>query len=188
VEALLDACSISYFFQAGQKELIEHLASVVRVHVVEQVFDELERETTWGAGFKKLFDGLVERGRCEVHALAPGTEEAMLFNRLRAGAKSGSPKDQGERASIALAVHHADLVFVTEDRGALHLALRELPGFPCRVTRTAGWLRAMAERGARLDSNALMEWAKKVPGQPALPHWWQSWVGEQAGKGRPSHH
>jgi hypothetical protein len=48
VDALLDACSVSYFFQAGQKELIRRAARVVRVHFVEQVVEELKAEKTWG--------------------------------------------------------------------------------------------------------------------------------------------
>jgi hypothetical protein len=184
VEALLDACTVSYFFQSGQKELLRHAAGVMQLHLVKQVVEELEKEKTWGPGFKKLFEDLSDGGLCEIHSLMLGSEEARLFNALRKDRTS--TKDLGERASIALAAHRPDLVFVTEDFGAVRLALVHLPGFPSRVTRTAGWLRALAERGVKFDRGALARWAActwarpRKNEEPAVPYWWNSWVDAQA--------
>lgn len=184
MEPLLDACTISYLFAAGQKEFIREAAAISRIHTVLQVTEELEKETQWGAGFKKLKDELAANERWVVHELIFPTPEHRLFNQLRQGIPQHGrlrlghgklkEKDQGELASIALAASQPDLVFVTEDRGAMHWAIDELPGFPGRVLRTAAWLRAVRERGGNFDVGGLERWSKVVP-RP-LPSWWNDWM------------
>lgn len=175
MDALLDACSVSYLFQAGQKGFIESATQVCRVHLAEDVLFELSKETTWGKGCEKLFGNLRERGLVDVHSLLLGSDEATLFNRLRSSRpRRVAAKDQGELASIALAVHRPNLVLVTEDHGAMRWALDQIPGFPCRVSRTAGWIRAVVERGVRATAVGLGAWASLVPGP--LPEWWAGWV------------
>lgn len=181
MEALLDACAVSYLFQAGQKEFIRGAAHVSRIHFVLEVVEELKKETTWGKGFEKLLAELSASGHCEVHELLVGSPEQRYFNSLRAN--STSPKDQGEHASIALAVYRPDLVFVSEDDGAIRRAVVELPGFPARVTRTAAWLRFVDEQGGKLDRDGLARWTtlmmekEKKAKKPVLPRWWASWLG-----------
>lgn len=175
MDALLDACSVSYFFQAGQKAFIERAAAVCRIHLMDSVLEELAKETSWGAGCVKLIRALEANAQAEVHSMLLGTEEAALFNRLRTiRPRKISTRDQGELASIALAVHRPELVLVTEDHGALRWALDEIPGFPCRVTRTAAWIRAVVGHGASLQGVSLPAWAAKAP--PPLPVWWAEWL------------
>jgi len=174
MEPLLDACTISYLFNAGQKEFLRKATTVSRIHTVLEVVVELERSTAFGDGFRKLKDDLVAGGQWVVHELIPGTPEQQLFNHLRGERGKFSGKDQGELASIAWAFFQTNLVFVTEDQGAVRWAIDDLPGFPCRVVRTAAWLRALGERGADLSAKGLGSWAHQVP--PPLPYWWADWM------------
>jgi hypothetical protein len=175
MEPLLDACTISYLFAACQKEFLREAAAASRIHTVLDVVVELERAKGFGDGFRKLKDDLVAAGQWVVHELIIGTPEHQLFQQLRRTKGKLLIEDQGELASIALAAFHPDLVFVTEDRQAMRWAIDELPDFPCRIVRSAAWLRAVRERGGNLDVGGLERWAKVVQPQP-LPSWWNDWM------------
>ncbi len=174
MEALFDACAVSYLFQAGQKEFLRVAAAISRIHFVAEVANELEKERSWGDGFKKLKDELVTAGHCEVHELIVDTPEATLYKEMQRTRTQITNKDKGELASIALAAFHPHLVFVTEDWGAIKLAIQELPELPARVVRTAAWLRSVRQQGAMLDQDGLERWAQKRTGQ--LPRWWNDWL------------
>jgi hypothetical protein len=88
---------------------------------------------------------------------------------------TGSLKDLGELASIAVAVEDASLVFVCNDHNAVWIALRELfqPGE--HVVRFSTFLRR-AHDNVGLRRSVVEKLAKLAQLAHAPPTWWTDWL------------
>lgn len=92
------------------------------------------------------------------------TPAAARYAELRRGRTTAN--DAGEAASVALAAFDEGLVFVTTDRDAAWLGLREVGG---RVCGLAWFLRSLVEAGALAlpAATAVLE-KDRAP----APSWW----------------
>ncbi len=84
-------------------------------------------------------------------------------------------KDQGEAASIAIAVSDPRLLFVTGDKTAVLWALNELFHTGERVMRVPIFVRTLFDRGA-LDVHTVRGVAERAASHGAAPSWWARWV------------
>jgi hypothetical protein len=105
----------------------------------------------------------------DVPVLSPAGRRYAAFRSGRATAN-----DAGEAASVALAATEHGFVFVTAEKGAAWLGVRE--AYP-RSTVLHWFLRALVEHGAMLATVAGdIANAERTP----APAWWQAWLDEQA--------
>jgi hypothetical protein len=168
VSYLLDAMIVSYFFQAGRKEELGTAAKQVPMALVDEVRRELEKEKSWGAGFKKWLG----TSNVEVRSIVVGTPPAETLKQLVPAGTSG--KDVGERASIALAAHDPSLTFVTHDKGGMWIALREIWRPGDRILGLVPFLRRLFEEGALTDP-LVLDTIMKFVDASHRPTWWASW-------------
>lgn len=165
---LLDTMIVSYFLQAGRKDELARAAKRCSVALVEEVRRELEVDKKHGGSAFKTWLG---SSNIAVRSLAVGGAAANTYSALRI-TKAG----EGERASIALAASDKTLTFVTHDRKALLLALRELwmPGE--RILSLQVFLRRLFEQGA-LDNPDVLDEIISIPKTllAQRPTWWASW-------------
>ena len=166
---LLDTMVVGFFQRAGRQADLAAAASVCPMAVVGEVRVELANGTEFGGGkFRNWFAG----SGIQVLDLVVGSPAQITLGNL-VGAIA-SVKNLGERASIALAASDSSLTFVTHDKGAMWLALREIwePGE--RILGVSVFLRRLFEQGTIRDVAVLDE----VIGQIAVAHrptWWAEW-------------
>ncbi|MBI4818388.1 MAG: hypothetical protein HY791_19135 [Deltaproteobacteria bacterium] len=166
---LLDANVLSYFLAFGHEELLlGDLAKVARIVIVEEVRDEVVRHPRYGAAFAER----LPRSPLEVEGLALGSSEAGLYAQLHPDPSRS--KDKGEHAAIAWAAHHADLVFVANDKNAMWLALAELHLPGGRLIGVRVFIRRMSELFGAFSRAAAVDIARASRGKE--PTWWAAWL------------
>ena len=157
---LLDANTVISFLKTGHKDALADLGTALNLCVVEEVKVEIDRRDPPG---KRWW----ERSRIDVRAIALGSPAHRTLVAL--GLPSGN--GLGERASIALAAHDPSLSFVTSDKNAMWIAVRELHGPALRYESFSGFLRYA--RAAALPWPVIDD-AYRESGLPQ-PTWWASW-------------
>ncbi|MBK9266097.1 MAG: hypothetical protein IPM54_40715 [Polyangiaceae bacterium] len=142
--------------------------------IVDDVLDELTQPrrhidplTNW----MKEADRVLRASAIEVIEIIANTNEDAIRTLLKASVGNG------EAASISVASHRLDLIFVTEDNKAVHgnaKLYRQLPGEVGRIMGLHAFLRVLVERDALAPAHAKTVATVR---DPALPHWWTSWFG-----------
>jgi hypothetical protein len=163
---LLDTQVVSYFLQARRETELAAAAAAVPCSIADEVRGELVDDPTRGT----LFERWLPTSSIEVMAIPLGSPADIVLTRLRTGivAKGG----RGERASIALAATHNDLVFAGMDKGGMWIALRELwtPGE--RLISLPVFLRRLVDAGALGGDTA--DAVVRRSNNP-FPTWWADW-------------
>ncbi len=165
---LLDTNIVSYFLQAQREKDLAAAAKRCSMAVVEEVLRELRDDPKRGGrAFERWFDA----SGIEVRAIQLGSEAHVVFQSLLS--QSASNKDLGERASIALASEDASLTFVSNDKNALLIALRELFAPGERALGVSVFLRRLFEARCMDDPRAL----DAVMRHTTIPEptWWATW-------------
>ncbi len=173
---LLDTNVVSYFLQAGRERELAGAARTIDLVIVDEVRRELVGDPTRGG---KAFERWLAGSNIAVRSIALGSPSAATLANLTSA--SVTPKDVGERASIALAMHESGLTLVTNDKGGSWLALRELwrPGET--ILGIGPFLRRIVDCGALADPNAVDAVMRHVQG--SRPSWWADWRASLAGPG-----
>jgi hypothetical protein len=173
---LLDACVLLRAQDAERLPELIAAGAQARMAVAREVYREVTSPATLKPAVRARAQAartLIDASPLEVIDLPLGSPEARLYAALRAG--RSTPNDAGEAASVALAATSAKLVFVTSDKAALWLGVRE--AHP-RVTVLPWFLRALVEAGAMgLPSAADIAKADAV----GVPVWWAAWCQGQPG-------
>lgn len=105
---LLDTMVVSYFAKADLLSDLSSVASKRPLAVVEEVRDELQSRSQFGAVIKKW----LPTSGVRIDSIQVGTPAATLLGRL---IKPGIAKGRGEAASIALAASNTELTFVSHE-------------------------------------------------------------------------
>jgi len=163
---LLDTNVVSYFLNTKRHDALRAVAGRVGLAIVDEVRVELEAHKTLGPFVKKW----LPRTKLEVRAIVVGSAEYECYLALKPN--SVTLKDNGERASIAVAATNPSFVFVASDKNALWLGLRELHEPGERILGVHVWLRRL-HADAALDLAALDDVAA-ASGVP-YPTWWTEW-------------
>jgi hypothetical protein len=167
VTHLLDTNVVSFFLQGSREKELAAAAKVVPLAIVGEVRDELLADTKrGGAAFTKW---LATSG-IEVKELLLGSPAANTLAQLTSGAATA--KDLGERASVALSLDEAGLIFVTHDKNGAWLALRETWSPGERLLGVAPFLRRLYEAKALTDATVLDDVI--IHAEPR-PSWWGAW-------------
>lgn len=168
---LLDTNVVSYFLNTKRHDALREVAGRVNLAILDEVRVELEAHKTLGPFVKKW----LPKTKLAVRAIVVGSVEYERYVALKPNAVT--LKDNGERASIAVAAANPSFVFVASDKNALWLALRELHEPGERILGLPVWLRRMRSEAA-LDAAALDDVAA-ASGVP-YPTWWTDWRQEIA--------
>jgi hypothetical protein len=166
---LLDANVVSYFFDVNAAQELAEAAARCPMAVVDEVRQELERKNLGGQSFKRWLPG----SNIQVRSIEVGSEPSTTFAQLLNPAKASS--DRGERASIALAAFDPSLTFVTNDKGALQIALRELWAPGERLLTLVVFLRRLFDQAALVDLAIVDEMIARAYRPSERPVWWASW-------------
>jgi hypothetical protein len=167
---LLDACVLLRAEDAGRLSELLAAASLVRCAVVREVYDEVTAPETRK---QKVLERArkakaeIDKSSIEVRNIPLLSDAATRMAAFRDGRTTAN--DAGEAASVALASTDTELVFVTAEKGAVWLGIRE--AYP-HTTVLPWFLRALVEGGA-------MPWTVadeivKADSTP-LPSWWAEW-------------
>lgn len=177
---LLDTNVLLDFQNSELLPSLVRAAQTLEMAVAEKVFDEVTLpkadDSSDLVGKKRRAAAALDGARITRIEILPGTREATLMQTLLAPLQTVREKDQGEAASIAIAVSNPSLLFVTGDKTAILWALNELFHTGERVMRVPIFVRTLFDRGA-LDANAARQVATKAASHGAIPSWWQSWLG-----------
>lgn len=134
---LLDANVLFDFQNSGALPALVDAAQTLDMAVAEGVYEEatLVRgdDSPDAVGKKRQAQAALKGARIARYDILPGTPEEALMQALLA-LRTVKKKDQGEAASVALAVSNPSLVFVTGDTTAVLWALNELYS----ITRASG--------------------------------------------------
>lgn len=165
---LLDANVVSYFLQAKRGIDLSAAAGRCKMALVEDVSTELEGDRLRGGA---PFRNWLRSSALAVRTIAVGSREHGTLNLLPSAT---STKGRGERASIALAAFDASLTFVTHDKNAMWIALRELWKEGERIIGPPVFLRRLFEQKALVDPQVLDD-VMSIVGTSHRPSWWADW-------------
>lgn len=164
---LLDTNIVSFFLQASRETELATASDISPMAIVGEVRDELRGDKNrGGANFTKWLAG----SRIAVTDILVGSGSATRLAQLVSD--TAMSRDLGERASIALASFDPTLIFVTHDKNAAWLALRELWAPGDRVLRVASFLRRLFQEKALTDAAVADDII--AYGEPR-PAWWAEW-------------
>jgi len=168
VTFLLDTMVVSYFLQAAREDELAAAAACCPMAIVDEVRQELENDSNRGG---RPFETWLATSGIEMHTIVVGSAESATLAQLLSVASPN--RSRGERASIAVAESDMSLTFVTNDRGALWIAIREfwMPGE--RILGLAVFLRRLFEQAALSDPAILDEIMTVASAQ--RPTWWATW-------------
>jgi hypothetical protein len=170
VICLLDTMIVSYFLEAGAEEQLAAAAKTVPMAIAEDVRRELRNDAVRGG---KAFEKWLATSNIEVRAIPVGSVASSTLHELL---KPNPGQGLGERASIALAAADATLTFVTHDKGALWIAVREIWAAGERVLGLAPFLRRLFEGSALTDLDTVEEiMSLAYKGAAQWPTWWPTW-------------
>lgn len=163
---LLDANIVSYFLQLRREGDLARAVIHFPSGIAEEVRQELTNAPQLGARFVRWLGG----SGLGVLPILIGSKADQILVQLQPAASVSS--DAGERASIALASADPSLIFVTTDKAASLLALRELwtPGE--RVLALQPFLRRLVDADA-LPGDAAEDVLRQS--NQATPSWWPAW-------------
>lgn len=168
---LLDAGVFIRAEHAGRLVDLLHAAETVPVAVVREVYDEVTAPQTRKAAILARAVATkrnLDTSKVVVREIPLVSKAANRFAAFRSGRATAN--DAGEAASVALAVSDDELVFVTVEKGAAWLGLREIHP---RVTVLAWFLRSLVESGA-MSMSVATDIASSDP--TPLPFWWPEWI------------
>ena len=165
---LLDACVLVRAQDADR--LAELVKASGDMAVVREVYEEVTQprgakpETQRKAAAAKAE---IDRGGLQVMDIPVLSAAGARFGAMRQGREG--PNDAGEAASVALTAFDRNLVFVTVEKGAAWLAMKEVDR-QCVVLH--GFLRALVEEGSltRESAHAIAAADRQPP-----PSWWAAW-------------
>jgi hypothetical protein len=166
---LLDNNIVSYFFNADLQADLARIAGALTLAIVREVHEEAPRHATKGAVYEKWLPS----SGVTVRDIAVGSPGSGILADLQLS--TGSLSDLGEFASIAIASEDPSLIFVTNDKAALWIALRELYAPGERVIRFPTFLRR-AHDAVGLSQAAVTKLAKHAQVSDAPPTWWSAWL------------
>jgi hypothetical protein len=169
VTYLLDTMIVSYFFQKGRENELALAAQRCSMALVDEVRRELEGDPRRG----QVFRNWLGTSNVEVCSIEVGSEASVTLFHLQS--QTTSSRGGGERASIALVASDETLTFVTHDKNAMWIALRELwmPGE--RVLGLPVFLRRLVDEG-HLVNPVVLDDIISIAMKPAeRPTWWASW-------------
>jgi len=124
---LLDANVLILAQRAGRLSALLKAANRAPFVLVEEVYDELVRANTARSEMVRRardMERALQKSSVRRVAIPLQSSASILYRALRAGRETQS--DAGEAASIAWASANHDARFVTADRGASWIALREI--------------------------------------------------------------
>jgi len=164
VTYLLDNNIVQYFVHGGRGHELGVAAGKVCLAVAREVYREACAGSHGAAGRAALPVDSVK-----ILDIVVDSPEDTTLNAL---APLGAARGQGERESIALALHNPSLVFVANDRNALWIALHELHAPGERLIGVPVFLRRLHEVGA-LSPACIDEVMRRWRGR--RPTWWADW-------------
>lgn len=164
---LLDTNVVSFFLQASRETELAAASNISTLAIVGEVREELRADRNRGG---PNFTRWLSSSGISVTDVIVGSPAAMRLAQLINGTATG--RDLGERASIALASFDPTLVFVTHDKNAAWLALRELWAPGASVLRVASFLRRLFDEKALTDATVADDII--AFGEPR-PAWWAEW-------------
>ena len=168
---LLDTMIVSYFLNTDYEQSLASAAKVFPMAIVEEVRRELRDHPELGG---HAFDRWLSTSNIDVRPILVGSPAAATLTQLLK--LTASAQGLGERASIALAGSDSSLTFVTHDKGALSIAVRELWMAGERVLGLAPFLRRLFESSALTELDALDEiMSLACTGVAQWPTWWATW-------------
>jgi hypothetical protein len=168
VTYLLDTMIVSYFLQAGREDALAAAAKCCSMALVDDVCRELKNDRDRGG---RAFEKWLDTSNIAVRSMVVGSPASATLAQLLNAASPN--KHRGERASIALTASDASLTFVTNDRNAMWIALRELWMSGERILGLAVFLRRLFEQAALGDPLVLDEVMSVA--EATRPTWWASW-------------
>jgi len=167
VTYLLDANVASYFLQASREQELAAAAKLTPLAIVDEVRVELAADTKRGG---PAFSKWLASSSIDVRSILLGSPAHATLTQLLAGGSTS--KNLGERASVALALSDPTLTFVTYDKNAMWLAVRELWAPGEHVLGVAPFLRRLFEARSLTDVATLDDVMKFIDVKPT---WWGSW-------------
>jgi hypothetical protein len=166
---LLDNNVVSYFFNAGLERELSRIAQALQLGVVREVHEEAARHPNKGHQYEQWQPS----SALTVRDIVVGGAGSACLACLQTA--SGSLRDLGELASIALAFEDPSLVLVSNDKNAIWIAMRELHEPGERIIRFSTFLRR-AHSFAGLTRAMASELAKHAQLVHAPPTWWSDWL------------
>lgn len=165
---LLDNNLLSYFWNSGNQEELRVASTKLGFMIVGEVRDEFLDKARPVAPQRRAW---LPKTGIKILEIAVGSPEHKTLNALLPPGKVA--KGLGERASIAIAAEHPELVFVSNDSKALWMALRELHSEKSRILGIPVFLRRLHESGAISTAamSSVLTWSKH-----SEPTWWASYV------------
>jgi hypothetical protein len=177
---LLDTGIVVGFQKAGHLDALVQAASRVSLAIVEEVYDEIVTDammTKHRAAATEAKE-LIGTSRMVVRSLKLASVEAATHAAIRAG-KTSATADIGESASIALAAHDGDVIFVTNDAAASLLALQELRGRTMSFHPFLAMLVDSAAMAADKCATIAADIQKARDWRVKEPAWWVEWLKSQ---------
>ncbi|MBK7076677.1 MAG: hypothetical protein IPH44_30735 [Myxococcales bacterium] len=162
---LLDNNVIQYFLHARHETELAEAAKRCSLAVADEVRSELTQTPNTG----KRACAWLDASPIIVLPIEVGSPEDATFTQLT---PLTALKNHGEGASIALAAHRDDLVFVANDKNAMWRALAELHRPGERMIGVPVFLRRLRD-AAGLSTDALDDVIACWNGK--RPTWWADW-------------
>jgi hypothetical protein len=166
VTYLLDTMIVSYFLETAHEATLAEASRELAMVMVGEVRSELRKDPRRG---RPAFDRWLATSAIEVREIVVGSPASATLAQL---VNPASPRqDLGERASIAMPASDETLAFVTHDKAAVWLALRELwqPGE--RIVGLAPFLRRLVELDL-VDAEVLDDIMGIAIATALRPTWW----------------
>ena len=169
---LLDAGVLLRAADAGRLSELVQVATARSLVLAEEVYDEVARPRSRRPrviAAAKAAKELIDESAVVVRSIPLASPASSVFQALRAGRSTAN--DAGECASVALALHDRDYIFVTGEKGAAVLGVHQLGE---RVMTIPWFLRALVDGGA-LDKQVARD--IQAEDRMAAPVWWEDWAG-----------
>jgi len=167
---LLDTMIVSFFLQADRERELAAVAKHCPVAIVDEVRRELKNDRDRGGD---LFEKWIATSNIEVRSIVVGSPASTTLADLLNPASLN--KGRGERASIALAASDTSLTFVTHDKAAVWIAMRELWTRGERALGLFAFLRRLFDEGALADPVVIDDVMGAVGAATQRPTWWAPW-------------
>ena len=164
---LLDTNIVSFFLHASREQELAVAAKTTPLAIVGEVRVELAADPRRGGG---AFAQWLGNSNIEVKEIVLGSPAHAALAQLLVG--STTAKNLGERASVALTLSDPTFTFVTYDKNATWLALRELWAPGEHLLGVAPFLRRLFEDKSLIDVAAIDD---VIASTDIRPSWWGTW-------------